>query len=121
MFELFHEMQQNATIASARSAATDAKSTARQSQEEINALNWKVERLLMITEALWRHLKKAENLEDSYLENLVNEIDAEDGQLDGKVSASPPVMCPNCERPTSKNLRKCIYCGTVADAGLFQR
>jgi hypothetical protein len=121
MFGIFHELGQNSRISEAKSKASDAKISSRRALQEINALNWKVEKLLMITEALWRTLKESQGLEDSFLENLVEEIDAEDGRLDGKVAKSPPLECPGCGRAMSATLKKCIYCGSTAKGAVFRR
>ncbi len=121
MFGVFHELYQNSRISQAKSKASDAKSSSTRAQQEVNALNWKVEKLYMITEALWRTLKESQGLEDSFLENLVEEIDAEDGKLDGKVAKSSPLECPGCGRAMSAKLKKCIYCGSTAKGAVFRR
>jgi hypothetical protein len=87
----------------------------------VDQIQHNVERLLLITEALWSLLKEKHEYEDEELVKRVLEIDARDGQIDGKVAAAPPTNCPHCDRPTSKNRRYCIYCGEPMPVDLFQR
>jgi len=78
---------------------------------ELVELEAKVERLLIITEALWTILKEKNGLEDQELARQMVQIDLRDGKLDGRVSTSPPVLCPKCNRVVGKNLVRCMFCG----------
>lgn len=114
MFIPFQDLRQNIQI-------NGARSNSKRNQEDINALNWKVEKLQMITEALWRILQKTQQLEDSELEKIVDEIDLEDGLLDGKVAMTPAIICQKCSRAMSTKLKHCIYCGATSNGNLFKR
>jgi hypothetical protein len=48
-------------------------------------------------------------------------IDMEDGRLDGRVAATPPVPCPKCQRTLAKNRPRCLFCGEPIAADPFQR
>ena len=100
-----------------------AKSSAGLSEVKIRSreLEYQVERLLMITEALWQILKEQHGYTDDELIERVARIDLKDGKLDGKVASSGPVKCRKCERTTASRHPKCIYCGTPVIKDPFAR
>ncbi len=89
----------------------DSKASVSEPTTEIKYLNQKVERLMMITEALWIILKETNNFTDEILKKKINEVDMKDGKLDGKVTPEPPGECSNCGKVLQKNKKYCIYCG----------
>ena len=92
------------TASSAKAAASSAKSA-------VESVSHEVERLLMITEALWDILKEKHGYSDDDLMRRVAEIDMKDGKLDGKVAKTGPASCPKCSRPMNRRHSACIYCG----------
>lgn len=102
-------------------SAQEASREARSATTRTVSLEHEVERLLMITEALWLILKEEHGYDDDKLRQRVMEIDMRDGKLDGQVAATAPVQCPNCQRTLSKKRPRCIYCGAVAPPDLFAR
>ena len=78
---------------------------------DIAQLQMQVERLLMVTEALWTILKEQHGLEDKELLRQMVQIDLRDGRMDGKVATTPPEPCPKCQRIVAKNSLRCMYCG----------
>ena len=69
-----------------------------------------VEKLFMITEALWTILKEKHGCTDAELVQRVQEIDLRDGKLDGKVTKVNP-DCPKCSRKLMGKRPVCLYCG----------
>ena len=69
-----------------------------------------LDRLALVTEALWTLLRERAGLTDQQLVERIQEVDLSDGQLDGKVRR-PPVDCPACSRKVSRRNRRCLYCG----------
>jgi hypothetical protein len=69
-----------------------------------------VEKLFMITEALWTILKEKHGCTDAELVQRVQEIDLRDGKLDGKVAKVKP-DCPKCGRKLMGKRPVCLYCG----------
>ena len=65
-------------------------------------LEFEVERLRIIAEALWRILKEKHALDDQELIRQVTLIDLADGKLDGRVAPTPPGPCPKCGRTLAK-------------------
>jgi len=88
---------------------------------EIFQLQRQVEHLMMITEALWTILKEKHGLEDKELLRRIVEIDLRDGQLDGRVAATPPEPCPKCQRIVAKGSVRCMYCGEPLAMNPFAR
>jgi len=78
---------------------------------EVARLQVQVERLLMITEALWGILKEQNGFDDKELQKRIVEIDLRDGRMDGRVAATPPTPCPKCGRMVLKQSLRCMYCG----------
>ncbi len=92
------------------------------SQPEIRLLRLDVERLLMITEALWTLLKEQHGYTDDELVKRVNAIDMRDGVLDGQVATELSPVCPACHRQQPIRHRPtCLYCGSPIAADPFHR
>ena len=85
-----------------RMHALQAKDDARQAYTEVTFLKQKVEKLMMITEALWTIIKETTDYTDEDLIEIMREIDLKDGKLDGKVASETPDNCPNCGRVLQK-------------------
>ncbi len=100
--------------AAERAAAERAKSAVAETRHDI-------ERLLMITEALWGILKEQHGYTDEELFRRITEIDLRDGRADGRVAATPVPPCPHCGRLTAKHRPLCIYCGKPMVTDPFQR
>ena len=94
----------------ARSGA-EARVTASRAAADVGHVQHDVERLFMITEALWTMLKEQHGYTDEQLAACVTQIDMRDGKLDGKVAADGVKTCPACNRPLSKRHPFCLYCG----------
>ena len=118
---MLYDIYQNSRIRHARQTAVDAKSKAQKSQRDVENLEQKVEMLLMVTEALWAIVKKSHKLDDSYLSQVIEEIDLKDGKLDGKVGKTPPIKCSNCGKSITRGKTKCMYCGTKNEVQVFKR
>ncbi|HYF52241.1 MAG TPA: hypothetical protein VEJ63_22730 [Planctomycetota bacterium] len=78
---------------------------------DVVSLEFQVERLLMITEALWEILKEKHGYTNDELMKRVALIDLKDGKLDGKVARTGPTQCPKCQRVLNRRHLQCIYCG----------
>jgi len=103
----------------AHRTASNAQSDARRANAKVEALGRDIERLFMITEALWTILKEDHGFNDAELMLRVTEIDMRDGKLDGKAASTAPGPCPKCQRPLSKKRSFCLYCGELTVANPF--
>ncbi len=105
----------------AQGQAVGSQLQAQRAKTEAEMLAYDVERLLMITEALWAILKEKFGYTDAELVNRVIEIDQRDGNIDGRVAASPPPLCPRCNRTLERKRPFCIYCGQLIARDPFER
>lgn len=111
-------------MAQANIASANASEAARRTAEvrtQSEAIQGDVERLFMITEALWTILKKEHGYSDEDLGLLIQEIDLRDGKLDGKVSKQQNPTCPECNRTLIGRHQMCLYCGAAVARDPFQR
>jgi hypothetical protein len=102
-------------------AAAARRAAARSDNPAVEELRSEVERLLFITEALWRILKEKHGLDDNELVKQITMIDLADGKLDGRVAPRPPQPCPKCQRVLAKNRPRCLFCGEPVVFDPFQR
>jgi len=80
-----------------------------------------VEKLFMITEALWSILKEQHGYTDDDLGEMIQNIDLRDGRLDGKVAKKQNPLCPECGRTLMGKHPVCLYCGTAVVRDPFER
>ncbi len=78
---------------------------------KVESLGNDVEKLFMVTEALWTLLKEVNGLTDADLENVIQEIDLRSGKLDGKRARQERPVCSACQRRNSGKTPNCMYCG----------
>mgnify|MGYP001765826062 CR=1 FL=1 len=79
-----------------------------------------MDKLLMITQALWEIIAESRDLSDEYIVAKVREIDMRDGVLDGRVKR-PVRICTSCGKVLSLDRNRCLYCGTeYSGVDLFQ-
>jgi len=105
----------------AGAAADRAARSAAQARTKTDFLQADIEKLLMITEALWMILKEQHGYTDDELINRIEQIDMRDGKLDGKVATDGPVACPGCGRTMIGKRPVCLYCGQEVLRSPFQR
>jgi hypothetical protein len=99
-----------------------AARTASEVRAQNEAIQFDVEKLLMITEALWLMMKQQHGYTDEQLVQMIQDIDLRDGKLDGKAGKSTETpTCPQCARPTNRRQSRCLYCGTVVPQKPFDR
>ena len=107
------------TIATANAAS--AKAQAGAAKRSVEQLTHEVERLLMISEAMWTFLQEQHGYTEEQLAERVMDIDLKDGVLDGRVKKQSRSECESCGRVLNKRHVRCIYCGVVAIRDPFER
>jgi len=84
----------------ASAEAVAAQSTAREAETKVDLIAHDIDRLLLITEAMWMLMKKEHGYADDVLTKLIMEI-----------VKYPPQACPNCGKMNLAKRLICIYCG----------
>lgn len=101
--------------------AGDTSIAAHEAREQVEFIRMDIERLLMVTEALWILLRDEHGYSDEQLIKQVQTIDLRDGRLDGRVARQAPTTCPQCGRTVAARHSKCMYCGSILKAAPFGR
>ena len=96
-------------------------SSSRDTGESIEELRAEVDRLLLITEALWKLVQEKHELDDKELLRRITVIDMADGKLDSRKAKSPPKPCPKCGRALAKSRPRCMFCGEPVVFDPFDR
>jgi hypothetical protein len=110
MLELFWEFKQQRDIAEARTRANASERTAIDSQRQIRELQERVDRLTLISAAMWDLLQERVGLSEKALMDKIEQIDLTDGKLDGRLRKDA-ASCTKCNRSIASRHRRCIYCG----------
>ena len=113
--------QQVARASQAQSAGERASRTAAEVRTQNEAIACDVEKLFMITEALWTILKEERGYSDDELIRRIQDIDLRDGRFDGKVAKQQNPSCPQCGRTLMNKHPVCLYCGTAVARDPFER
>ena len=107
-------------LENASSAQRDAQRVENQAEHHAND----IERLFMITEALWDLLKKEHGYTDEVLGNVIRDLDLRDGTLNSRAvdkTKLSGLVCPACGKRTSARQPLCIYCGKPVPIEPFAR
>jgi zinc-ribbon domain len=105
----------------ASAAATTAENDVRELRTQIELFKHDIDRLLMLSEALWTLMKQQHGYTDEMLIGLVQKIDQRKIAADGVAAKDPPVACPVCGRPNLASRMFCIYCGKPLMTNPFAR
>jgi hypothetical protein len=97
--------------------AGQARADAKEAQTGVELIQHDIDRLLMLTEALWLFVKEQHGYSDEDLVKVITEIDQRDSQLPKHV----PVTCPACGRLNSGKRANCLYCGKPIPMDPFAR
>ena len=110
-WSVFYPMMQSGGYSSANATAAAAEAVAGRARTDVELLKHDVDRLLLISEAIWTLLKREHGYSDDVLTDLITKIDLADGRIDGRGVKELPPQCPYCNRANSGRRSFCIYCG----------
>ena len=79
-----------------------------------------IDKLFLITHALWELLKTEHGYTDEMLAQKVLEMDLADGKLDGKIAKTERPNCSSCGKKLGRH-PACMFCGTVNVRNPFER
>ncbi len=109
---------ENAAVTSSQNASRVAKEVRTKNEE----LSFDVEKLFLISQALWEILKHNHGYTDDQLEDMITDIDLRDGRLDGKIAKAPDLQkCEQCGRTLMRKKLQCMYCGESNPQQPFRR
>jgi hypothetical protein len=77
---------------------------------DIKKIHKAVDKLIIITQALWEIIAESHGLSEEYIAAKVREIDMRDGAIDGRVKR-PIRVCASCGKVLPLDRDACIYCG----------
>jgi len=97
------------------------RSNADEARRQVESLSLDVEKLYMITEALWSIVKKQNNITDDHLLELIKGIDMRSGKLDGRRKREVRPDCQECGRKMISKSTICLYCGAIAKLDPFKK
>lgn len=120
---MFYPLTTSAGVLGQQSSISSAaaESAARDVQSDIELFKHDLDRLLMITEALWTLLKQEHGYTDDVLTGLIENIDQRKVRVDGTTVKDPPLICADCGRPNLAKRAFCIYCGKPLQGNPFAR
>ncbi|TVR15146.1 MAG: hypothetical protein EA401_03290 [Planctomycetota bacterium] len=104
----FHESRARQTAEGMR----NARSKAVQNLRQVEHLQGKLDRLKLVTRALWEIVRDNTAISEAMLEAKVKEIDLRSGSADGR-DHKPIVKCQQCGRTIQRGQDTCQYCGHV--------
>ena len=99
-----------AGAAGAEAAAAGARSTANEASRCVHDLQEQVDKLTLISMAMWSMLQDVSSFKEEDLMKRVRDLDLMDGVPDGKITRRV-ANCPKCKRVMSPKHKKCLYCG----------
>jgi hypothetical protein len=111
MLNFVWDLRQQARIADAENATNANTRALNSAVENTRRMREGIERLTLITQAMWELLHERTGLTEEDLFAKVEEVDLRDGVADGRVLLQRQ-NCPSCNRINSGKRASCIYCGT---------
>ena len=79
-------------------------------------INGRIERLALVTEAMWELLSQRHGFTADDLADRVRQLDLRDGHEDGKrgpLTDASQIRCPSCQAVVPGGKTKCQFCGEV--------
>lgn len=105
----------------AMTTATQAENAAREAQTKADLLRHDIDRVLLITEALWTFMKQEHGYTDDTLVQLIQDLEHQKTTAMGISIKDPPVTCPSCGRNNMATRPFCMYCGKPLKMNPFAR
>ena len=111
LFGWVWDKHQDRGIRDAMGAARDADNSASVAQSEIAELRATVDRLALMSQALWEIVRDQTGIQEADLVARIEAIDLRDGVVDGRMREAVS-ECPLCQRLNRSQRARCLYCGT---------
>lgn len=111
LFDVYQQGQIRAAQGTASRAASKAESVA----ERISDLERRLDRVTLVSQALWELLQATGSFTLDQLLARMEQVDLRDGRKDGKISLTAKT-CPKCHRKSNSRRLNCVYCDTPLPA-----
>lgn len=95
----------------AQTEAARAQARTDRLTEAVRELEYSVQKLTEINQALWEIVKETFKLGDDYLARWVDEIHRRNAETRANKAAR---LCKRCARPLERRQPNCLYCGEAA-------
>ena len=79
-------------------------------QATVNTLEGRLDRLALISRAMFELLQEKTGVSEQDLMRKVAEVDIRDGKADGKMTPLSR-KCPSCDSMISPRFNRCLFCG----------
>lgn len=113
MDHIFGSNEKRRAVTTAREAERATEKSTRL-EHEVGQLRRRVERLSLMSQALWELIRETTDLSDEDIEKKTLEIDERGDAADGRIT--PELLaCPECDRCVTSNHESCLYCGATLD------
>lgn len=104
------EFYQHGKVIGAQADAKKALSKTFDSGASISSLEKKLDRVVLLNQALWSLIRQSSNLTEADLMEEITRLDMLDGNLDGKVTETK--KCSKCNTILAASAVTCYQCGT---------
>lgn len=116
LWDVYQQIEISNLKAGQRGAEAAARGRHEGLRDEVWRLEDRIERLLVVTDALWELASEALGLTDDQLTAKVVEVDARSGAVDGR-RARVIRRCPTCDAAIAHGRPTCAFCGAGAPGG----
>lgn len=114
MFDLYQQRRIKQTNQQISANAQENEQRHRRSRDDIDQLHARIDRLVMINEALWILASERLGLSGDELSAVIGRLDAEDGATDGR--RQPVAADCQCGAKVHPRARCCQFCGAPPPA-----
>lgn len=104
--------------ANTSASAARASSQAQAAANAVKDLQFELDRLKMMNQAMWELLKEHTGITEEQFNKKVQEVDMRDGIADGSMTTRP-LQCPGCNRVSNSRHYRCLYCGMLFEKPTF--
>ncbi len=82
-------------------------------QAQVYELQSRLDRMALTMTAMWEVLTKETEITEEQLMEKINDLDIDDGVMDGKIDPEQRV-CKQCGKPIKRRQLRCGYCETFS-------
>jgi hypothetical protein len=112
------DIEQRARVEQVAALEADSYRRLTGTQDRLQLLEQRYERMKLVNVALWQLLKAHTGLTDADLKQYIEKVDRADGKLDGKIARKGGAMdCPHCNRRILKTHVVCPWCSERLQTG----